>query len=493
MSVFFNPSKIIEKKRNGEPLSDDEIFYFVNALLSGDFADYQASSLLMAIFFQGMSTAETVALTKAMAFSGKTMEWKGISRPLADKHSTGGVGDKVSILLAPLASACGLAVPMMSGRGLGHTGGTTDKLESIPGFSTQLDEKQARDQLQKIGVVMLSQSQAVAPADRILYALRDVTATIESIPLITASILSKKVAEGAHSLLLDVKVGNGAFMQTLPEAKRLASSIVYTANHLGVKCRALVTDMNQPLGCTAGHLLELAECIGILKGEDFSKSLALDSETTKPGHSERQLCSADLIELTLHSCAQMLLLAGVVKNLAEGRKLAVNKLRDGSAYDVFRKMVAAQGGQLDFIENPQLWKKAKAKGFYFAKHSGYLSSIQTRLLGNLLVQLGGGRLKVGDPIDPTVGFIFHAKLGCPVAKGQPILEVHAPDHTKLKSCLDQLDEVIEISKTRKARPKLIYECIDTPKRSFSNGTSSKSVSKKPSKTGKNRPASRSVL
>lgn len=437
----FTPAQIIQKKRDGETLTQNEIQFFIDGLMSGTFANYQASSLLMATYFQGMNTAETVDLTKAMAYSGKMFNWAETKRPLVDKHSTGGVGDKVSLILAPLASACGLAVPMMSGRGLGHTGGTTDKLESIPGFTTSLSDTAAMSQLADLGVIMLSQNEKIAPADKILYSLRDVTGTIESIPLITASILSKKLAEGTKGLLLDVKVGNGAFMSTQTQARKLAQSIVQTAHKLGIQCRALLTDMNQPLGCSAGHLLEVKECIDILSMQ------------------ETQLCSADLIEITLQSCAHMLQLGGLAKGLKEGRKIAQQHLRDGSAWKVFQKLVAAQGGDLSFIRSPEKWPKAPVQTVLTAKRSGFISKMHTRDIGNLLVQLGGGRKQIGDPIDPTVGFLFHSKLGCAVKKGDPLVEIHCKTIQDSEHCKRQLEIAIEVTGSRKPRPKLILTTI----------------------------------
>lgn len=321
------PAWIIKKKRDGKELMPSEIQNLVQGLCTGTVADYQITAFLMAVFFQGMTLNETIAFTQSMLNSGEKYDLSHVPGPKVDKHSTGGVGDKVSLILAPLAAACGLIVPMMSGRGLGNSGGTLDKLESIPGFDVQLEQKQFVEILAEVGCAMVGQSNRIIPADKKLYALRDVTGTVECIPLIVASILSKKLAEGAEALVLDVKVGSGAFMKTRTSARKLAKTLIQVAKKLGLPCRAFLTNMDQPLGYSVGNALELREALEVLKNEK-----------------KEDLCSADLKELTIQLCAQMLDLGGICRNITEGRKLAHGKLIDGSAWKYFLKLVEKQKG-----------------------------------------------------------------------------------------------------------------------------------------------------
>jgi pyrimidine-nucleoside phosphorylase len=440
--VNLNPVWMIQKKRDGEALAAGEIEAFVRGAASGEIPDYQVSAFLMAVFFQGMDPDETMALTRAMVDSGERYDLSSVSGPKVDKHSTGGVGDKVSLILAPLAAACGLKVPMMAGRGLGHSGGTIDKLESIPGFNAGIDFAAFKRALEDHGCAIIGQSESIAPADRKLYALRDVTATIECIPLIVASILSKKVAEGTEALVLDVKVGNGAFMKTREEARRLARAISKTAARMKLPCRAVLTDMNQPLGYAVGNALEIAESIEVLRNQKAT-----------------DLASADLREATVQLCAEMLELGGKARNLAEGRKKAQARLADGSAWKIFGRFIASQGGELARFSDPKASFGDLTVRTWKASRRGYIARMDTLALGRLLIELGGGRVKAADTIDHRVGFVFHRKLGARVQPGDPIATVYA----RKESGLDHLEEkflsAIEISGSRKPVPKLILERI----------------------------------
>ncbi len=436
-----HPAWLIQKKRDGKELTADEIRDFIRGITRGDVADYQATAFLMATYLRGMTANETVALTEAMLHSGEVYDLSNIPGIKVDKHSTGGVGDKVSIILAPLAAACGVTVPMMAGRGLGHSGGTIDKLEAIPGFQTELSRERFDQQLLSTGCAIIGQSGRIAPADKKLYALRDVTATIECIPLIVASILSKKIAAGVQGLVMDVKCGNGAFMKTPKQAMVLAQTIVKVGRKMGLKARALVTNMNQPLGYSAGNSIEIHESIQILKNETLD-----------------DLGSGDLKELTVLLCAHMLELAGRVKTLAEGRKLAHKKLADGSAWAKFQEMVKAQGGSLDSILSPALGLPLAPKSIvYTAKKRGYVTEMDTQALGRLLVDLGGGRRQVTDSVDFGASLIFHNKLGARVAAGDPLVTVHgATEKVGSIPLAARLDDAITVSGTRKPVPKLVF-------------------------------------
>ncbi|MBI2712617.1 MAG: thymidine phosphorylase [Bdellovibrio sp.] len=437
----FAPSWLIERKRDGHELTPEEILAFVRGVTDGTFADYQATAFLMAVFFQGMSLRETCALTETMLASGERYDFSHLAGPFVDKHSTGGVGDKVSVILAPLAAACGVKVPMMSGRGLGATGGTLDKLESIPGFQTQLSSGRFEELLVSLGCGMIGQSATIVPADKKLYALRDVTATVECVPLIVASILSKKLAEGAQSLVLDVKVGSGAFMKTRHRARTLAKALITVSKHLGLPCRALITNMDQPLGYAVGNALEIKECVEILRN-------------TKTN----DLPSADLKELTVQLCAHMLDISGRVRNLAEGRKLAHSKLADGSAWEIFKKLVEAQGGELRAIEEaPFLHHKAPRQTPILADRSGHLVRTDAGIIGKILIELGGGRKKASDTVNPSVGLVFHKKTGSRVKMGETLAVIHSENDADLSEIESLFRSAIEISNTRKAGPKLIFE------------------------------------
>ena len=387
------PAHAIARKRDGHALGQEEIAAFVDGFTKGDIPDYQMSALAMAIYFRGLSPEETAALTAAMLASGGKLPRRGLR---VDKHSTGGIGDKTSLILAPLLASCGLVVPMISGRGLGATGGTLDKLESIPGFRTNLSLAEIDAVLQRVGCVITGATDEIAPADKKLYALRDVTATVPSIPLITASIMSKKLAESLDALVLDVKVGNGAFMKTLDQARELARLLVTTGRNMGVKTAAFVTQMNQPLGRMAGNLVEVHEAIEALHGRG----------------------PPDLWECTRELGAELLLLVGKSATREAARQLLDEKIASGDALQKFRDMVAAQGGQFDGL--PPLICVAEV----LAEVAGYVQAIETEQLGLAIIEMGGGRLVLTDTIDHAVGLEMLVSIGDRVSAGQPLIRVY---------------------------------------------------------------------
>ena len=390
--------EIIRKKRDGHSLSPEEIRDFVHAAAMGTWPDYQLSALLMAICIRGMTPEETAILTREMADSGTVFDLSAIPGIKVDKHSTGGVGDKVSLVLAPLVAACGAVVPMMSGRGLGHTGGTLDKLESIPGFRVNLSEAEFKSTLAKLGVAMIGQTAEVAPADMKLYALRDVTGTVESIPLITASILSKKLAEGISGLVMDVKCGRGAFMKTLPQARELAQSIARVGKLNGLNVRAIITGMDAPLGRAVGNSLEVIESIEILRGRG----------------------PADLRELCLVFAAEMLELAGK----PDGFRQASEALDGGAALDKFRQMIASQGGDPAVVDDPSKLPRAESQTLLFAGQSGFVTEMDAEAVGLAGLELGAGRRRAEDRVDPAVGILVLKKPGEAVRAGETIFEIH---------------------------------------------------------------------
>lgn len=399
------PQETIRRKRGGEPLSREEIARFIAGVTDGSVSEGQVAAFAMAIWFKGMARDETVALTLAMRDSGDVLDWSDIDRPIADKHSTGGVGDNVSLMLAPIAAACGLAVPMISGRGLGHTGGTLDKLESIPGYTIMPSADLFRRTVKDIGCAIIGQTTALAPADKRIYAIRDVTATVDSVPLITASILSKKLAAGLQSLVLDVKVGNGAFMTDAAEAETLARSLVEVANGAGVKTSALITDMNQPLADAAGNAVEIANCIAFLKGEKAGTRL------------ER---------IVLAFAAEMLVLSGLENDMAAATAKAARALASGAAAETFGRMVHALGGPADLMDRPDAYlATAPVVRAVAAPEAGYLVSCDTRGVGLAVIELGGGRSRPDDAIDHRVGFDQLSPLGTKVEKGDAIGRIHA--------------------------------------------------------------------
>ena len=396
--------ELIRKKRDGKELSREEIDFIVSGYTRSEIPDYQVSSFLMAAFLRGLSREETAALTNAMLNSGKVLDFSAIPGSKVDKHSTGGVGDKTSLLLAPIVAAGGVNVPMVSGRGLGHTGGTLDKLEAIPGFNVQLPLDEFRRILSRIGCAMIGQTAELAPADKKLYALRDVTATVESPSLICASIMSKKLAEGVDGLVLDVKTGSGAFMKKTAASEFLARLMVETGESMGKKMVALITDMNQPLGRCIGNALEVVECVNVLSGR-------FDG-------------SEDLVELTLELCGWMFFLGRRCASKDEGRSLALEIILGGKALDKFHELVIEQGGDVRCIDDLALLPSAAYREDIPAPASGFVSSIECERMGMAAVILGGGRITKEDAIDPAVGIVLHKKVGETVSAGEALCTVH---------------------------------------------------------------------
>ncbi|GIK98854.1 MAG: thymidine phosphorylase [Alphaproteobacteria bacterium] len=438
------PQEIIRRKRDGAALGEAEIAAFVRGLADGSIGDAQAAAFAMAVFFRGMSMAERVALTRAMARSGAIADWSGVALPgpVVDKHSTGGVGDKVSLVLAPLAAACGLAVPMIAGRGLGHTGGTVDKMESVPGYDSAPDTARFRRVVAEVGCAIIGQTEALAPADRRLYAIRDVTATVESIPLITASILSKKLAAGLMGLVMDVKTGSGAFMAQEAEARELAESIAAVAAGAGLPTVALVTDMGQVLGRTAGNALEVAESIAFLTGR------ARDPR---------------LLEVTLALGAEMLRLGGVGGDSEALRALLLRALDSGEAADRFARMVAALGGPADILTRPDR-RLAAAPVTLPAPpaRSGVVRRIDVRAVGLAVVALGGGRIRPGAPVDHRVGLSEVAGPGEPVGPDRPLALVHAADAEGAARAAAALAAAFEIGDTAPPAAPLVRARVGGP-------------------------------
>ena len=432
-----NPVEIIRKKREGEPLSSEEIKYMIDSFTRNKIPDYQFSAFLMAVFFRGMTTEETSALTDSMLRSGKVIDLKSVAGIKIDKHSTGGVGDKTSLILAPVAAAAGVKVPMISGRGLGHTGGTLDKLESIPGFRTDLSLSEYKSVLKKTGVVLIGQTKDIAPADKAIYSLRDVTATVESIPLITASIMSKKLAEGIDGLVLDVKVGSGAFMRTAKDAVELTESLVDTAKDFNKKVIAFITDMNQPLGTHIGNWLEVVECINILRGD----------------------VKNDLYKLTIKLAGAMIYLAEKASSLEEGTKTAESLIAEGKALDKFKDMVKAQGGDISFIEKPESYPHSKHTKNIVSGKSGYISEINTYEIGMSAVELGAGRKTKDDKIDHKSGIIFNCKIGDTVTKGDLLARLFADSSDSIEVARQRILKSISITNEKPAALKLIKKII----------------------------------
>ena len=396
------PQDLIRKKRDGNALSPDEITCFVRGVVDGTLADYQASALLMAIFLQGMNEAEQQALTQAMLHSGEVLDFSEIPKPKADKHSTGGVGDKTSLLIAPLTATAGVCVPMISGRGLGHTGGTLDKLEAIPGFRVNLSVKEFRSVLERVGFAMMGQTAEIAPADKKLYALRDATATVEAIPLIVASIMSKKLAAGLDVLVLDVKTGTGAFMQEEARARELGRALVATGNSCGVRTEALITDMNQPLGSAVGNGLEVRECVDILRGEV--------DERARP-----------VLDLSIELAARMVVLSGIEPALEAARVRMERALASGAALERFRASVEAQGGDPRVCDEPaRILDLTLPEVKVESPHAGFITGVDAAEIGHVVAAIGGGRVHIEDAIDPAVGFLAGAKIGDEVTAGSTL-------------------------------------------------------------------------
>jgi pyrimidine-nucleoside phosphorylase len=428
---------VIQRKRDGAELTREEIDFFVRGYARGEVPDYQASAFTMAVFFKGMTPAETVALTESMMRTGEVLDLSELPGPKVDKHSTGGVGDKTSLVLAPLAAACGVYVPMISGRGLGHTGGTLDKLESIPGFDVRLSLERFRAVLKQCGLGLIGQTPEIAPADRKLYALRDVTATVESRPLISASIMSKKMAEGIDALVLDVKCGDGAFLRSREEATALAETMLEIGRGMGKRVAALITDMDQPLGRTAGNALEVAECIETLKGRG----------------------PKDLESLSIELAAWMVHLAGAAASLDASRARVRDALASGAGLERFRKVIELQGGNPRVCDDPTLLPQASETLVVRSERDGRVARLAARAIGHAGMLLGAGRETVDGAIDPAVGFVFHKKVGDPVAIGEPILTLHLGKASRREAALARLKEAIFVAAEAPARGPLVLDIL----------------------------------
>jgi pyrimidine-nucleoside phosphorylase len=431
------PQHIIARKRDGHALTQEEIGAFVRGATDGSWADYQLSALLMAIFIRGMDARETADYTDAMMRSGVVADLSHVRGIKVDKHSTGGVGDKVSIVLAPMVAACGVPVPMISGRGLGHSGGTLDKLESIPGFSTRLSLDEYAQQVGAIGCALIGQTDDLAPADRKLYALRDVTATVECIPLICGSILSKKLAEGIDALVLDVKFGRGAFMKTKADARRLADALVGAGRSGGKKVRALLTSMEQPLGRNVGNALEVSEAIACLRGEG----------------------PKDVMEVTYALGIQMLLLGEVARNDAEARRRLEQVVASGAALGKFRDIITAQGGDPAVTDNPRQLPQAKHAVAIETPRAGFVAEVDALTIALAALRLGAGRAKTTDAIDPAVGVASLVKIGERVERGSTLGVIHANDSGALAEARSMLTPAFVIRAEPAAAPELIGELV----------------------------------
>jgi len=430
-----NPVEFLRHKRDGGEHAPAALQAFIDAFVAGDVADYQASAWLMAAFLNGLSSRETLALTEAMRRSGKVLTLPSVKRARVDKHSTGGVGDKLSLCLAPLVAACGVAVPMISGRGLGHTGGTLDKLEAIPGFRVDLDAKRFEKIVHDVGTCLIGQTAQLAPADKRLYALRDVTATVECIPLIVASILSKKLAEGIDGLVLDVKCGGGAFMKDLKSARALAKALVSVGRGAGKRVSALITDMSAPIGMTIGNALETREAIEIL----------------------RNVGPADTRALTLALGAEMLVLGKRCKSRAAALPILERALADGSALDVFRRMVKAQGGDPRAVDDPSRLPQSKTRRVVTAAKSGFIGAIDAYALGVLAIELGAGRTRADQEIDPAAGFELHAHVGQRVTQGERLVTIHARSPACAKGVAARVRQAYDLQPRPPRRRSLVLE------------------------------------
>lgn len=438
--MHFLPAEIIKAKRNGESLSYEDINEFILGYARGHIPDYQMSALLMAIFFKGMTTEETLALTKAMLHSGEVVDFSTVPGFKVDKHSTGGVGDKTSLILGPIVAAAGVPVPMISGRGLGHTGGTLDKLESIPGFNTQKSLPEFIELVRKHQICFIGQTKEICPADKKIYALRDVTATVESLPLICASIMSKKLAEGIDGLVLDVKYGSGAFMKTSSQAEELALNLMSIARGYGKKVTSLLTNMDQPLGRYAGNSLEVEECVAIMKNEKF----------IGPGGYDLY---EDTRELSLQLSAHMLLLAGVGRDENESYKIASDILVSGKAMEKFEELCQIHGGNLSALPKP------KHKVDVTTEHEGHVHGFHTESIGVAGIIIHAGRAQTTGIIAPTAGIEFHVKVGDAVKPGDRIFTLHGDDKDLLQSAVPLLKSAINISLPKITKPSLILKIL----------------------------------
>lgn len=437
------PQDVIRKKRDGEKLSREEINFFIEGVTSGSIADYQISALLMAIYLNGMDDSEQEILTHAMLHSGNTLDFSDIAKPKADKHSTGGVGDKTSLLIAPMVAACGVCVPMISGRGLGHTGGTLDKLESIPGYRVDLSAGEFERALKTVGYAMSGPTAELAPADKKMYALRDATSTVEAIPLIVASIISKKGAAGLDAMVIDVKVGSGAFMRDENRARALAHALVRTGNACGIRTRALLTDMNQPLGQAVGNSLEVKECIELLRGDG-------------------RAAAQPVLDLSVELAAHMLVLSKVDNSLDAARDRLGEIVRSGQALEYFRQNVAAQGGEPRVCDDPAAFLPLVTEAFKVeSPRSGFVTKVNTSEIGHAIASIGGGRVRIDDTIDPTVGFIAQARIGDALDEGAAIGIVFCRDRSSAEEAGKRIQAAYEIGEqSPREIPQLFREVIN---------------------------------
>ncbi|HTW57023.1 MAG TPA: thymidine phosphorylase [Terriglobales bacterium] len=433
----FRAIDVIRKKRDGQELSRAEIEGLVDAYTNAEIPDYQVSAWLMAVVLRGMTRPETAALTDAMLHSGEVLDLSSLPAKKVDKHSTGGVGDKTSLVLAPLAAAAGVAVPMISGRGLGHTGGTLDKLEAIPGFNVNLPVGKFRRVLETCGCAMIGQTAEIAPADRKLYALRDVTGTVESPYLICASIMSKKLAEGIDALVLDVKTGSGAFMKNEKDAAFLAELMVETGERMGKQVVALITDMDQPLGNMIGNALEVVECVEILRGAG----------------------PQDLRELCLELAGWMLYLGGASKSVVEGKQQSASLISSGHALEKFRQMIELQGGDPHVIDDAKHLPQAQHSTQVASAKSGFIASMQCEQIGTACVILGGGRERKEDSVDPAVGIVLHKKVGDKVSAGEPLATIHYNSESKAQRARQLIESSVEVAAAAPAKRPLIHKVI----------------------------------
>ncbi|UYM18181.1 thymidine phosphorylase [Endozoicomonas euniceicola] len=438
---MFLPQEVIRRKREGEALTADEIRHFVRGVTDSSVSEGQVAALAMAIYFQGMNIDERVALTCAMRDSGEVLEWASanLNGPVLDKHSTGGVGDVVSLMLGPMIAACGGYVPMISGRGLGHTGGTLDKLDSIPGYNTQASEALLCKVVKEAGVAIVGQTGELAPADKRIYGIRDVTATVESIDMITSSILAKKLAEGLDALVMDVKVGSGAFMPTFEKSVELAESIVQVANGAGVKTTALLTDMNQCLASSAGNAVEVREAVQFLTGDFRNKRL---------------------LEVTMAQSVELLMSGGLASDATEARDKLQVVLDNGKAADVFGRMVSGLGGPADFVENHDRYLPAAAicKPVY-PQASGFVTAMDTRNVGMAVVQLGGGRSNPADTLDYSVGITDICRLGDPLDPSTPLAMLHARDESSWQAAADRLQRAVSLGNQKPESRPCVYRQV----------------------------------
>jgi len=434
-----HPAALIERKRDGLSLESAEWEAFLGAFMRGDVADYQMSAMLMAIYYRGLSPIELQTMTRCIIDSGQRLDFSSGSAPAVDKHSTGGVGDKVSLVLAPLLAEFGLRVPMMSGRGLGHSGGTLDKLDAIPGFRTDIDLDEFRAIVADIGCAMIGQTKQIAPLDGRLYALRDVTATVPSVPLICASIVSKKVAEGPGSLVLDVKVGSGAFIQDIAEARKLAETMVELAGSMGLRTSALLTAMDEPLGCMVGNALEVRESVECLRGAGPD----------------------DLREVTLELCTVAVMDADQAADAADVRSRLEELLDSGAALDRMARLIERQGGDPRVTEDFELLPSAPVVQSFFAPWTGYVAALDARAVGMAAVQLGAGRMTVADSVDPAVGFDVHCCVGDRVERGEALVDIHARDEASAALAVERLQAALELSASPTEAMPLILDRVKT--------------------------------